>query len=122
MCQDRHETGTVPPALSDSPKTILANKFMHYAFGKWMGRENVSNPWARYVDDSTPRRRRKAVIYKRLYFIVLIAKQPLKAACQVYRRLPYLLNALHGCSNLVLLNFVHGIAFLQMLQYQHLVI
>jgi RNA-directed DNA polymerase len=25
---------------------------MHYAFDKWMGRENARNPWARYADDA----------------------------------------------------------------------
>lgn len=30
---------------------ILANLFMHYAFDKWMEKENPRNPWARYADD-----------------------------------------------------------------------
>lgn len=30
---------------------VLANLFMHYAFDKWMERENAENPWARYADD-----------------------------------------------------------------------
>lgn len=30
---------------------ILANLFMHYAFDKWMERNQPNNPWARYADD-----------------------------------------------------------------------
>ncbi|HEY5585050.1 MAG TPA: group II intron reverse transcriptase/maturase [Ruminiclostridium sp.] len=30
---------------------VLANLFMHYAFDKWMKKENPCNPWARYADD-----------------------------------------------------------------------
>lgn len=30
---------------------VLANLFMHYAFDKWMHKENPKNPWARYADD-----------------------------------------------------------------------
>ena len=30
---------------------LLANLFLHYAFDKWMTRENPQNPWARYADD-----------------------------------------------------------------------
>ena len=30
---------------------LLANLFLHYAFDKWMVRENPDNPWARYADD-----------------------------------------------------------------------
>ena len=35
---------------------VLANLFMHYAFDEWMRREHPNNPWARYADDSAPRR------------------------------------------------------------------
>jgi len=30
---------------------VLANLFLHYAFDKWMERNNPHNPWERYVDD-----------------------------------------------------------------------
>ncbi|WP_211367302.1 reverse transcriptase domain-containing protein [Sporomusa termitida] len=30
---------------------VLANLIMHYAFDKWMARNNPQNPWARYADD-----------------------------------------------------------------------
>ena len=30
---------------------VLANLFLHYAFDKWMERNNPQNPWARYADD-----------------------------------------------------------------------
>lgn len=30
---------------------VLANLFLHYAFDKWMERNNPLNPWARYADD-----------------------------------------------------------------------
>jgi RNA-directed DNA polymerase len=30
---------------------LLCNLFMHYAFDKWMERENPQTPWARYADD-----------------------------------------------------------------------
>ncbi|QDR79812.1 group II intron reverse transcriptase/maturase [Sporomusa termitida] len=30
---------------------VLANLFLHYAFDKWMARNNPQNPWARYADD-----------------------------------------------------------------------
>jgi RNA-directed DNA polymerase len=34
---------------------LLANLFMHYAFDKWMARENPTTPWCRYADDGAPR-------------------------------------------------------------------
>ena len=30
---------------------VLANLFLHYAFDKWMERNNPRNPWERYADD-----------------------------------------------------------------------
>jgi len=30
---------------------VLANLFLHYAFDKWMERNNPQNPWERYADD-----------------------------------------------------------------------
>ena len=30
---------------------VLANLFLHYAFDKWMERNNPQQPWARYADD-----------------------------------------------------------------------
>jgi len=31
---------------------VLANLFLHYAFDKWMERNQPQNPWARYADDA----------------------------------------------------------------------
>jgi RNA-directed DNA polymerase len=30
---------------------VLANLFLHYAFDKWIEKNNPQNPWARYADD-----------------------------------------------------------------------
>ena len=48
--------GTLAERTSGTPQggvisPVLANLFMHYAFDKWMERDNPENPWARYADD-----------------------------------------------------------------------
>ena len=51
------QDGTIIDRTAGTPQggvisPILANLFMHYAFDKWMSRENARNPWARYADDA----------------------------------------------------------------------
>ncbi|MBS7529981.1 hypothetical protein IC619_005645 [Hazenella sp. IB182353] len=42
-------TGGPPQGGVISP--VLANLFMHYAFDKWMEKQNLRNRWVRYADD-----------------------------------------------------------------------
>lgn len=50
------ENGTVKPreigmSQGDVISPLLANLFLHYAFDKWMQREHLQVPFARYADD-----------------------------------------------------------------------
>ena len=49
--------GTLVARRSGTPQggvisPVLANLFLHYAFDKWMERNQPQNPWARYSDDA----------------------------------------------------------------------
>lgn len=49
--------GAIVARMSGTPQggvisPVLANLFLHYAFDKWMDRNQPQNPWARYADDA----------------------------------------------------------------------
>lgn len=49
--------GTIMERMAGTPQggvisPVLANLFLHYAFDKWMERNQPQNPWARYADDA----------------------------------------------------------------------
>ena len=48
--------GSIVERMSGTPQggvisPVLANLFLHYAFDKWMERNQRENPWVRYADD-----------------------------------------------------------------------
>ena len=55
-CPFQTSTGEIIERMAGTPQggvisPVLANLFLHYAFDKWMERNNPQNPWVRYADD-----------------------------------------------------------------------
>ena len=64
--------GTIVTRMSGTPQggvisPVLANLFLHYAFDKWMDRNQPQNPWARYADDAVVHCRTRKEAEKLLY-------------------------------------------------------
>jgi len=64
--------GTIAARMSGTPQggvisPVLANLFLHYAFDKWMERNQPQNPWARYADDAVVHCRTRKEAEKLLY-------------------------------------------------------
>jgi len=59
------EDGRIIERRSGTPQggvisPVLSNLFLHYVFDKWMERNFLKNPWARYADDAVTHCRTKA--------------------------------------------------------------
>jgi retron-type reverse transcriptase len=53
----RHIETEVAKCVGGVLSPLLANLFMHYAFDRWMDREEPGCPFERYADDGAPRTR-----------------------------------------------------------------